>query len=662
MSEAPDAGESLRSFDFSSLADTGLRAVCSLWRASTRSFLRSSIDNQKAKLRPTVTFRCVEVLLSVMEQQPTLLQEHGKLVEQATAGVVNLDSRTVEKASELKYMQFTAAIWALATAKAAASKTSSAKAARERLPGRIELLRKQLPETDLPDAHPFVQEHALRAASECQRVLETDAFDDYISALRRSIAAASESLLARHYAGLITPAESVVLVFCANALSTSPGAREQRLALAALNAAATAQDASGSWPLGRVVHDEPSRLEISTYEVAWAMTETVGRLLDGAFGDTRRSTRLEDVSLILEAIWRAGTFALRSLVEIDGAHSGWASDHPYQRARIESWTSAIVLQFALAGERLRDHVRNLNALGSFNATFPTDSNWPEWLRWDKLADSGEPDSEHPVYGYLLGRVIEPIEAHPQRLPSGEQETASVLLFGPPGTSKTTIVKAVAQRLGWPIVFLSPGSFIEQGMEAIEASAKSVFSRLLELRRVVVIFDECDELFRDRNPAGATEQVRNISAFVTASMLPKLQDLHDRGKVLFFICTNHVAMMDQAVLRGGRMDHRIGVGPPDEDGRRSIVVDLCAKLVPCEHLDVALEALVLGSERFSRSELQRATRRLAATAPWADADAAIKSARAVVHDMDEALTISRKAMHVYVEQQRRMSDPHREDIS
>jgi hypothetical protein len=661
VSEAPDASESLRSFDFSSLADTGLRAVCSLWRPSTRSFVRSSIGDDGAKLRPTVTFRCVEVLLAVMEQQPALLDKHDELVEQATAGVVNLDRETVEAASELAYMPFTAAIWALATARAAGGKTSSAEAARERLPGRIELLCEQLPETELPSAHPFVQEHALRAASECQRVLGTKALDDYISALRSSIAAASESLLARHYAGLITPAESVVLVFCANALSTSTGVREQRLALAALNAAATAQDVSGSWPLGRVVRDEPSRLEISTYEVAWAMTETVGRLLD-AFGRTKGSTRLEDASAILEAIWRAGTFALRSLVEIDGAQSGWASDHPYQRARIESWTSAIVLQFALAGERLRDHVRNLDVLGSFNATFPSDSSWPEWLHWDKLADSGEPDSEHPIYGYLLRRVIEPIEAHPQRLPSGEQETASVLLFGPPGTSKTTIVKAVAQRLGWPIVFLSPGSFIEQGMEAIEASAKSVFSRLLELRRVVVIFDECDELFRDRNPAGATEQVRNISAFVTASMLPKLQDLHDRGKILFFICTNHVAMMDQAVLRGGRMDHRIGVGPPDEDGRRSIVADFRAKLVSCEHLDVALEALVLGSGRFSRSELQRATRRLTATAPWPDADAAVKSARAVVHDMEEALTISRKAMHMYAEQQRRMSDPYREDIS
>ena len=661
LDSTPPASALLREFDFPSLAGIGLEAVCALWRAKPQSFARSSIDDQ-LKLRPTVTFRCVEVLLATMAEQPDLMRDHAKVVDAAAARIVGLDASEVEQASDLAYMPFTAALWTLAAARAAVGGTASAKPARERLPELVAVLRSQLPESALADVHPFVQEHALRAALACQVALEDESLDGYILALRRSIEAATERLLARHYAGLITPAESVVLVFCASALSTAGGPREERLALAALSAAASAQDLSGSWPLGRVVRNEPSRLEISTHEVAWAMTDTLGRLLDGLLSRIDHTAQPAAVGGVLDAIARASIFSLRSVVELEESRRGWASDHPYQQSRIESWTSAIVLQFALAGERLRDRVRNREVLGSFSAIHPTDPSWPTWLRWEKLEASGEPDAKYSIYDYLRRMVIEPIETHPQHLPSGTKETASVLLFGPPGTSKTTIVKAVADRLGWPIVFLSPGSFIEQGMEAIEATAKSVFARLLELRQVVIIFDECDELFRDRNPAGATEQVRNISAFVTASMLPKLQDLHDRGKVLFFICTNHAEMMDQAVLRGGRMDHRIGVGPPDEAARQAIIASFRGELPEKKYIDAALEHLGLSAERFSRGELRRAARKLATSKPWRNRDAAVKSAHTIVHDMEEALMISDKAMIAFVEQQRKLSDPYLEKAS
>ena len=661
MDSEADASARMRNFDYTWLADAGLKAVCGLWCEETSSFKRSSIDDPQ-HLRPTVTFRCVEILLATAAVQPKTMRADANVIEAAAALIVELDAPTVEKASELAYMPFTLALWTLATARIALGETHSASAARKQLPKRLKELRTMLPEKDLEKVHPFVQEHALRAALASQEVRPMRSLDQYIAALRRSLEVATERLLTRHIAGLITPGESVVLVFCASALSTVNGYTEDRLALAALRAAASAQDASGSWPLGRVVRDEPSRLEISTYEVAWAMADTLNRLLDGHIGGVSQTVHSNDVNTIVEAIARASSFSRRSVLEIGDSERGWASDHPYQEARIESWTSAIVLQFALAGEKLRDSLRNRDVLGSFSATYPTDPSWPPWLRWEELAHTGEPDSAHPIYGYLEKKIIQPIRANPQCLPSGQHETASVLLFGPPGTSKTTIVKAVADHLGWPIVFLSPGSFIEQGMEAIEASAKSVFARLLELRQVIVIFDECDELFRDRNPVGPTEQVRNISAFVTASMLPKLQDLHDSGKVLFFICTNHANMMDKAVLRGGRIDHRIGVGPPDGPARKAIIAAFRGELPKKKHLDAALEQLGLTADRFSRSELRRAANKLASNAPWNDREAAVQSALSVVQDMEDTLTISEKAMTSFTEQQQQMSDPYLEKAS
>jgi len=651
-------GASLQAFNFTALARVGLKAVCGLWLDETGSFRQSSIDTEK-RLRPTVTFRCADVLFAVAGDYPELVREHTDVLAAVAGRIVATEPQEVENESTLYNAPFTAALLALATARVAAAAMSSADQARDRLPERVAYLRRQLPPDQLRAVHPFVQEHALRAALASQEVLDRDPnLDEYVAALRASIARAAERLLARHHAALITPAESVVLVFCAAALSSTGALNHDRLALAALAAAASAQDASGSWPLGRVVREEPSRLEISTYEVAWAVTDTVTRLLGRLAG----SENLPEVATVLDTIVRASGFARRSVVDLSDGSRGWASDHPYEQPRIESWTSAIAVQFALAGEELCNQIRNRHVLSSFTTISPDDSSWPIWLRWHNLAGASEPDAEHPIYDYLDRRVIQRIERHPRRLPSGADESASVLLFGPPGTSKTTLVQAVADRLDWPLVVLSPGNFIQQGLEAIEAVAQSVFDRLQALRQVVVMFDECDELFRDRRPSTTTEQVRNISAFVTASMLPKLQDLHDRGKVLFFICTNHANMMDPAVLRGGRIDHRIGVGPPDQRARAAIIESFRRELPEKEHLDAALEELSYRTQRFSRGELKRAALKLVAAGPWEDDRHAIRAVPHVVEPMHDALTISEELMQDFLEQQTKMSDPYREKAS
>ena len=108
----------------------------------------------------------------------------------------------------------------------------------------------------------------------------------------------------------------------------------------------------------------------------------------------------------------------------------------------------------------------------------------------------KPEEACKILDYLERKLIQPILEDPSKLPRPQNKNMSALLFGPPGTSKTTVAKALAQKLDWPIVMLSPGTFIERGLEYIEAQAKIVFDQLLQLARTVVLFDECDELFRD----------------------------------------------------------------------------------------------------------------------------------------------------------------------
>jgi SpoVK/Ycf46/Vps4 family AAA+-type ATPase len=133
---------------------------------------------------------------------------------------------------------------------------------------------------------------------------------------------------------------------------------------------------------------------------------------------------------------------------------------------------------------------------------------------------------------------------------------SVLLFGPPGTSKTSLVRAIAEKIGWPLVELNPSDFLKEGLENIYSQANKIFEDLKNLWRTVVFFDEMDALAQKRE-----EGIDVTRQFLTTSMLPKLSMLHDEARVLFFMATNHQRNFDEAIKRPGRFDLLICMAPP-----------------------------------------------------------------------------------------------------
>ena len=106
------------------------------------------------------------------------------------------------------------------------------------------------------------------------------------TAIVRGIKSAIEKLLARRtLKHQLAPSDAVALIFCAAALAFDDRDDEKHYILAALMAGFEAQEVSGCWPLGRVVrrfrrrHREARDFTISTYEIAWATSETLLKLL-----------------------------------------------------------------------------------------------------------------------------------------------------------------------------------------------------------------------------------------------------------------------------------------------------------------------------------------------------------------------------------------------
>jgi hypothetical protein len=248
-------------------------------------------------------------------------------------------------------------------------------------------------------------------------------------------------------------------------------------------------------------------------------------------------------------------------------YSGWNSGgnlETLEAGEPESWATAVVHMFlSELQEVLTDKIEEL-ILKSFDARpcAKEDRQWNEMLDIDlQFKQTG---TTRTVKELLDTEVLKGITGKNRKQfrhePMGKNLRRSALLFGPPGTSKTELVKAIAKRLGWPLIKINPSEFLSRGLENIYSEADRVFKDLSDLSGVVVLFDEMDALVLTREPnPGSGPDI--TSTFLTTSMLPELADLHDKGRLIFFMTTNYQGKFDDAIKRPGRFDLLLCMWPP-----------------------------------------------------------------------------------------------------
>jgi hypothetical protein len=140
----------------------------------------------------------------------------------------------------------------------------------------------------------------------------------------------------------------------------------------------------------------------------------------------------------------------------------------------------------------------------------------------------------------------------------KKEPLSALLFGPPGTSKTEVAKAIAASLQWPLVEIDPSTFLQSSFQNIYVQAETIFKDVMDMYGAVVLFDELDALVQKRDGGTSAD---TESKFLTTYMLPKLAKLHDQGRLIFLMATNFQEDFDSAIKRAGRFDLLLCMGPP-----------------------------------------------------------------------------------------------------
>jgi AAA+ superfamily predicted ATPase len=216
--------------------------------------------------------------------------------------------------------------------------------------------------------------------------------------------------------------------------------------------------------------------------------------------------------------------------------------------------------------------------------------------WDRVAGM---EAEKTL---IENRIIAPLADLELAAKIGVNAPSAVMLFGPPGTGKTTFARAIAGRLGWPFVELLP-SKLDSGENSLAAELRNALTELLKLENIVVFIDEVDEIATARTESPSTRGVVN-------ELLKMIPAFRTPAGHLLVCATNFVGNIDPAVLRPGRFDLVIPIGPPDEDARHALWTKILTRL---DTREIKINDLVKATEGFTPGDIELASQRAASIA-------------------------------------------------
>ncbi|MCL2333737.1 MAG: CDC48 family AAA ATPase, partial [Candidatus Methanoplasma sp.] len=178
------------------------------------------------------------------------------------------------------------------------------------------------------------------------------------------------------------------------------------------------------------------------------------------------------------------------------------------------------------------------------------------VKWEDIGalESAKQELKEAVEWPLkFGKVFEHMNAKP---PKG------ILLYGPPGTGKTMLAKAVATESEANFIAVKGPEFLSKWVGESEKAVRETFRKARQASPCVIFMDEIDSIAPERGTGGDN----NVTERVISQMLTELDGLESLNDVVVIAATNRPDIMDPALLRPGRFDKSIFIGPPDRESR------------------------------------------------------------------------------------------------
>jgi len=255
-------------------------------------------------------------------------------------------------------------------------------------------------------------------------------------------------------------------------------------------------------------------------------------------------------------------------------------------------------------------------------------------RWEDIGGLDE------VKEVLQETIVLPLLEPELFLSMGINPPRGVLLHGPPGTGKTLLARAIASEAGANFINIRGPELLSKFVGDSERAVRELFQRARMAAPCVLFFDEIDALAPRRG--SGTDTGNSVTDRVVAQLLTELDGVRPLSGVSLLAATNRLDVLDEALIRPGRIDLVLEVPLPTQQQRASIL-GVLARGRPL-HSDVDIDEIAARADGFSGADLavifQRAAMRCMRRRKAVPADG-LRLLREDFEAAIEAICLSRK---------------------
>jgi transitional endoplasmic reticulum ATPase len=168
--------------------------------------------------------------------------------------------------------------------------------------------------------------------------------------------------------------------------------------------------------------------------------------------------------------------------------------------------------------------------------------------------------------YQIRELVELPLRHPQLFNTvGVKPPRGILMYGPPGSGKTLIARAVANEAGAFLFTINGPEIMSKLSGESESNLRKAFEEAEKNSPSIIFIDEIDSLAPKRDKTQGEVEKKIVSQLVTL-----IDGIDPRAQVVVIACTNRPNSIDPSLRRFGRFDREIDIGVPDEKGRIEIL--------------------------------------------------------------------------------------------
>jgi transitional endoplasmic reticulum ATPase len=211
------------------------------------------------------------------------------------------------------------------------------------------------------------------------------------------------------------------------------------------------------------------------------------------------------------------------------------------------------------------------------------------VKWEDVG--GLYEAKRTLHDSLITGIKEPDKF----VKMGIRPSRGALLYGPPGTGKSLLAKALATESNANIIVVRGPEVLSKWVGESEKAIREIFRKAKASSPCIVVFDELDSLARPR----AHEDDVLGNERVLSQILTEMDDAGSGGVIVVGI-TNRPDLIDTSLLRPGRLDQIVYVGPPDERARLEILT-ITSRAMPLA-ADIDLVAIAQSTKNFSGADL------------------------------------------------------------